>query len=193
MPSRIDRAHVRGGQGREEGDRALLQFDIDLAARCRLQDRPQGHNRNCGERCQAGQGAGGCGPGHGLPVRIFARELHRHRARFRARHLRGGQGRHQADGVEAAHSQPAGDGRDGDAQHLRRPVRVVRAAHIRPLERDPVGASAQRPRHRGRGGGTCADGGRRAGRGHLVRQWRAHRQRRHRHHGSEPVHARGRA
>ena len=56
--------------------------------------------------------------------------------------LRGGQGRHQADALEAAHSQPAGDGRDGDAEHLRRPVRVVRAAHIRPLERDPVGPSA---------------------------------------------------
>ena len=85
---------------------------------------------------------------------------------------------------EAAHSQPAGDRRDGDAQHLRRPVRVVRAAHLGPLERDPVGASAQRPRHRGRRGGARADGGRRPGRGHVVRQWRAHRQRRHRHHGA---------
>ena len=131
--------------------------------------------------------------GHGLSVRIFAGKLHRHRARVRARDLRGGQGRHQADALEAAHSQPAGDRRDGDAQHLRRPVRVVRAPHIRPLERDPVRPSAQRPRHRGRGGGARADGGRRAGRGHLVRQWRAHRQRRHRHHGAEPVHARGRS
>ncbi len=37
------------------------------------------------------------------------------------------------------------------------------------------------------------DGGRRSGRRHLVRQWRAHRQRRHRHDGPEPVHARGRS
>ena len=85
---------------------------------------------------------GGRRLGHGFSVRIFAGEFYRHRARFRPRHLRGGQGRHQADRLEAAHSQPAGDGRDGDAEHLRRPVRVVRAAHIRPLERDPVRASA---------------------------------------------------
>ena len=47
---------------------------------------------------QAGQGAGERRSGRGLPVRILARELHRHRARFRPRYLRGGQGRHQADG-----------------------------------------------------------------------------------------------
>ena len=35
-------------------------------------------------------------PGTDFHVRIFARELHRHRARFRARDLRGGQGRDQA-------------------------------------------------------------------------------------------------
>ena len=69
---------------------------------------------------------------NGLPVRIFARELHRHRARFRARDLRGGQGRHPADAGEAADPQPAGDRRDGDAEHLRRPVRMVRAAHLGP-------------------------------------------------------------
>ena len=98
--------------------------------------------------------------------------------------LRGGQGRHQADAREAAHSQPAGDGRDGDAEHLRRPVRMVRAPHIGPLERDPVRSPAQRPRHRGRRRRARADGGRRTGRGHVVRQWRAHRQCRHRHHGA---------
>ena len=142
VPPGTDRTHVRGGQGREEGHRPLLQFDLDFAARRRLQDRPQGRDGDCGQRRQAGEGAGGRRLGHGFSVRIFAGEFYRHRARFRPRHLRGGQGRHQADRLEAAHSQPAGDGRDGDAEHLRRPVRVVRAAHLRPLERDPVRASA---------------------------------------------------
>ena len=50
-----------------------------------------------GQRGEAGEGARRRRAGHGLSVRIFAGELHRHRARFRARHLRGGQGRHQAD------------------------------------------------------------------------------------------------
>ena len=39
-------------------------------------------------------------PGHRLPVRILAGELHRHRARFRARDLRGGEGRDPADAGE---------------------------------------------------------------------------------------------
>ena len=49
--------------------------------------------------------------------------------------------------------QPAGDGRDGDAEHLRRPDRMVRAATSR--DRDSLilqPAPAQRPRHRRRGG-----------------------------------------
>ena len=57
VPPGTDRAHVRGGQGREEGHRPLLQFDLDLAARRRLQDRPQGRDRDCGQRRQAGEGA----------------------------------------------------------------------------------------------------------------------------------------
>ena len=97
VPAGADRAHVRGGQGREEGHRPLLQLDLDAAARRRLQDRPQGRDRDRGQRRKAGQGAGEARARDGLSVRIFARKLHRHRARFRARHLRGGQGRDQAD------------------------------------------------------------------------------------------------
>jgi hypothetical protein len=52
---------------------------------------------------------------------------------------------------------------------------------------DPQPASAQRPRHRGRRGRTGADGRRRPGRGHAVRQWRAHRQCRCRDAGAQPV------
>ena len=86
------------------------------------------------------------------------------------------------------HPQPAGDGRGGDAEHLRRPVRMVRPPRLGPGERHPVGASAQRPRHGGRRGRARADGGGGTSRGNSVRQRRADRQRRHRHHGAEPVH-----
>ncbi len=52
-----------------------------------------------------------------------------------------------------------------------------------------VGASAQRPRHRHRGGRVRADGRRRSHRGLPVRQRRAHRQRRPRQHRAQPLHA----
>ena len=58
-----------------------------------------------------------------LPV--LAGELHRHRARLRQGDLRGGDGRVGADREAAGHPQPAGHRRDGHAQHLRRPDRVV--------------------------------------------------------------------
>ncbi len=58
---------------------------------------------------------------------VLARELHRHRARLRRRDLRGGDGRLGADGRAAGHPEPARHGRDGDAQRLRRPDRVVPA------------------------------------------------------------------
>ncbi len=62
----------------------------------------QGRDRDRGRRRQAGQGAGRGQSGDRLPVRIFARELHRHRARIRARDLRGGQGRHPADAARTS-------------------------------------------------------------------------------------------
>ena len=116
VPPGIDRAHVRGGERREDGHRPLLQFDFGLATRCRVQDRPQGRDRDRGQRREAGEGAGRRRLGDGFSVRIFAGEFYRHRTRFRPRDLRGGQGRHQANPCEAAHPQPAGDGRDGDAR-----------------------------------------------------------------------------
>ncbi len=139
---------------------------------------------------QAGQAIGRRGAGDRVRLRIFAGKLHRHRTRFRARGLRGGEGGVAADAAEAVDPQPARHRRDGDAQHLRRPVRMVRPPYFRPRQRHPLRPSAQRPRHRGGGGGIGADGRRRPGRGHLVRQRRAHRQRRHRDDGAQSVHAR---
>ena len=61
-------------------------------------------------------GAGEPRPGHRDPLRVLARELHRHRARLRARGLRGGHGRHPADARATDHPQPAGHGRDVHAR-----------------------------------------------------------------------------
>ena len=97
VPAGTDRPHLRGGEGREEGHRPLLQFDLDAAARGRVPDRPRRASRDRGQRREAGQGARRRDARARNSLRIFAREFYRHRARFRARHLRGGQGRHPAD------------------------------------------------------------------------------------------------
>ena len=193
VPAGTDRAHLRGGQGREEGHPPLLQFDLDLAARGRLPHRPQGRDGDRGRRREAGQGARrrpirGRISSSNIRPRVSPAPSSISRSRS-ARRSRTSSARRR----KAADPQPAGDRRDGDAEHLRRPVRMVRPPHLRPRQRAPVRPSAQRPRHRGGGGGAGADGRRRPRRGHAVRQRRAHRQRRHRHDGAEPVHARGRS
>ncbi len=77
----------------------------------------------------------------------------------------------------ADHPQPAGDGRDVHAEHLRRRHRMVRAQRPAARLRGSVAAPAQRPRH-GRGRGRVrADGRRGPYRGHALRQRRADRQR----------------
>ena len=45
VPAGADRAHLRSGEGREEGHRPLLQLDLDAAARGRVPHRPQGRRR----------------------------------------------------------------------------------------------------------------------------------------------------
>ncbi len=87
------------------------------------------------------------------------------------------------------HHQPAGDGRDGDAERLRRLDRVDAPPPEPPRERHPVAAPAQRPRHGRRRGRARLPGRRRPHRGLPVRQRRAHRQRRPGHAGHQPVHA----
>ncbi len=82
------------------------------------------------------------------------------------------------------HPQPAGHGRDGDAERLRRPDRVVLPQPQEPRQRHHQPAYAQRSRHRRRRDGARPAGGRRPRRRHAVRQRRAHRQRRHRHAGA---------
>ena len=126
-------------------------------------------------------------PRHRHPLRVLARELHRHRARVRRRDLRGGHVGHRAHARAPHHHQPAGHRRDVRAQRLRRRDRVVRPHHRRPGLHRPQPPPPQRPGH-GRGRGRARRAGRgRPGRGHPVRQRRTHGQRRHRHPGHEPV------
>ncbi len=85
------------------------------------------------------------------------------------------------------HPQPAGDRRDVDAQHLRRPDRVLRARPDPPRRHRDQPAPPQRPRYGGRRDRAGADGRCRPGRGVPVRARRAHRQRRPGDAGDEPV------
>ena len=85
------------------------------------------------------------------------------------------------------HPESACDRRDGDAEHLRRPHRVLPSQCGQSRGRRAVAASSQRPGLRRGGSGVRRHGGCRPGRGHPVRQRRAHRQRRHHHARDEPV------
>ena len=64
-------------------------------------------------------------PGDAFSLRIFPREFYRHRTGFRPGNLRGRSRCLAADSRESGHPQSAGDGRDGHAQYLCRPDRVV--------------------------------------------------------------------
>jgi 2-isopropylmalate synthase len=110
-------------------------------------------------------------------LRVLPGVLHRHRARVRRPRLRRGHRRLGSRRPTARHPQPAGDGRDGDAQRLRRLDRVdvaqPRPARLVVLSLHP---------HNDRGTAVAAaelgsPAGGRPHRGLPVRQRRAHRQR----------------
>ena len=91
-----DRAHLRGDRGRAARDRAPLQLDLRDPAAGRLPARQARDHRPRRARHGALQGARGA-DGDRDRVRVLARELPRHRARLRARDLRGGDRRVGAD------------------------------------------------------------------------------------------------
>ena len=188
MPAGVDQPHLRVAGRRDEPDRAFLQLDQRVAAPRRLR---QGRRRHQADRHRCGEDdhRHGREGGRRLSFPVFAGKLHRHRARSRAGNL---QRRHRdrpADGGKQADHQSAGDRRDVDAQHLCRPDRMDVPPARQPREPDHLAPPAQRPRHRHRRHRARPDGGRGPRRGHAVRQWRAHRQRRHRDAGLEHVHA----
>ena len=124
---------------------------------------------------------------HGDRLRVLPGDLHRHRAAVLGRGLRGGLRRVAARRRPRDHPQPAGDRRDGHAERLRRPDRVVLPAAHPAREHHDLAAPAQRPGYGGRGDRAGDDGRRRPGRGLPVRARRAHRQRRPGDAGDEPV------
>ena len=93
---------------------------------------------------------------HGVDVRILARELLGHRARLRGRGLQRGDRRLAAAARPEGRNQSAGDGRDDDAERVRRPDRVLLPAHRAARARSREPAHAQRSRLRG--GGRASSG-----------------------------------
>ena len=120
-------------------------------------------------------------------LRVLTGDLHRHRAAVLGRGVRGGLRRVAARRRPGDHPQPAGHGRDGHAERLRRPDRVVLPPADPPRAHHDQPAPAQRPRHRGRRHRAGHDGRRRPRRGLPVRARRAHRQRLPGDAGHEPV------
>ena len=120
-------------------------------------------------------------------LRVQPGDLHRHRAAVLGRGVRGGLRRLAARGRPRDHPQPAGHRRDGHAQRLRRPDRVVLPPADPAREHRDQPAPAQRPGHRRRRHRAGDDGRRRPGRGLPVRPRRAHRQRLPGHPRHEPV------
>ena len=120
---------LRGDPRRQARDRASLQFDLGhcSAASCSVSTAP-GIIDIAVTGAPADPRAGRGDAGDRDHLSIFARELQRHRTRFRGRDLRGGDGCLAADAGEKDDPQPAGHRRDGDAEHLCRPDRMVRAA-----------------------------------------------------------------
>ena len=89
----------------------------------RQQGRDQGHRRPRHRAGDEAQREHARQDDHRL--RVQPRDLHRHRAAVLGRGVRGGLRRLAARRRPRDHPQPAGDDRDGDAERVRRPDRVV--------------------------------------------------------------------
>ena len=100
VPAGADQANLRGARGRAPADRPFLQFHLGTPAPRRLRQGRRGHPADRRRRRQDDHRHGGCFGGRQgrLPVRVFARELHRHRAGSGAGHL---QRRHRGSPADA--------------------------------------------------------------------------------------------
>ena len=88
-------------QRRQARDRPSLQLDLDPAAPRRVRPGPCRHHRHRGARAPSWSSElADADAGHRVGLPVFAGELHRHRARVRARDLRGGDGRLAADAAD---------------------------------------------------------------------------------------------
>ncbi len=123
-PPRADRAHLRGLRGRAARDRPPVQLDVHPAAPRGVPGRPRRHRQDRDRRRRGRAALQREVPGHRLALRVLARVLHRHRAAVRGGRLQRGERDLAAHPRVADDRQPAGDGRDGHAQRLRRLHRV---------------------------------------------------------------------
>ena len=184
---RAHRSHVRSAARRQARRRARLQLDVAGAARAGIQGEQGRDHRDRRERCAPTEGRRGAPSRHRLDVRVLARELFRHRERLRAGRLQRGDRRLEAAARAEGRDQPAGHGRDDDAERVRGPDRVLlpQRRTARAHSREPAHAQRSRLRRRGlraRAHGRCGPDRR-----NIVRQRRAHRQHGHRYHGDEPL------
>ena len=188
-PPGAHRAHVRGDRGREARNRAPLQLDVRHAAPGRL---PSGSRRASPSSPCAARGCAGSSPRDraGEVVFQYSPESFHHTELEYALEICEAVAEEWGPTPEREDDrEPADDRRAVPAERLRRPHRVVRPSLLEARRGDPLGPPAQRPRHRRRDRRAGAHGGRRAGRGHALRQRRAHRQRRPDHDRPRPPHA----
>ena len=113
-------------KGAQERHLPPLQLDLPEAARICLQPAQAGNRRDRGQgdRTAKARGRRPYCSRHAPAPGVFAREFHEHRARFRARDLRGRLRRLEPDAEGQDHPEPARDRRVRDAQRPRRPDRV---------------------------------------------------------------------
>ena len=150
---RADRAHLRGAARRPARDRASLQLDLARcsAASCSASTAPASSTSPCAARALIQRaGRARCRrPTCASSIRpesFTGTELE-----FAVEICEAVMDVWQPTPRAQGDPQPAGDRRDGHAQHLRRPDRVVRAATSRGRDSHrAVAAPAQRPRHRRR-------------------------------------------
>jgi 2-isopropylmalate synthase len=131
--------------------------------------------------------ARGHGPGHGVRYAYSPEEFTGHRDRLRHRDLSA-----VVDVIRArcrhGHPQPAGHGRSVHASTSTATSSSTSHRNITLRDRGSCcHCTPQRPRQRGRAAELRRAGRRRPGRGHAVRQRRAHRQRRRGHARHEPL------
>ena len=170
VPARADRADVRGLRGRTEGDRALLQLDVDPAAPRGVPRRPRGRQEDRHRRRQDVRRRGRETPDtqwrfEYSPESYTGTELEYAKEVCDAVSEIVG-----ADARGAADRQPARHRRDGHAQRLRRLDRVDEPQPGPPRLDHPEPAPAQRPRNRRRRSRIGLPGRRRPHRGLPVRQ-----------------------
>ena len=192
VPARADRADVRGLRGRAEGDRALLQLDVDPAAPRGVPRRPRRRQEDRHRRRRMCVAEAAKYPDtqwrfEYSPESYTGTELEYAKEVCDA----------VAEIVEptpeaAADRQPARHRRDGHPQRVRRLDRVDEPQPGPPRLHHPEPAPAQRPRNRRRRSRIGLPGRCRPHRGLPVRQRRAHRQRLPGDAGPEPVQPRRR-